>query len=88
MTPDTPTSLITVELPPGATLDDAVQKLGLTPEEVDTAYGLIDLHNGTYALLVTETAAERVTGIPGTKGPYANPRIEPFGPPEPAPDER
>ncbi|MCU7827075.1 hypothetical protein [Kitasatospora sp. DSM 101779] len=84
---DGPTALITTRLPPGATLDDAVRHLGLSHDAVDTDYGLIDLHDGSYALMVTEAAAERVRGVPGAKGPFANPRIEPFGPIQPGPDE-
>ncbi|MCX4546810.1 hypothetical protein [Streptomyces sp. NBC_01565] len=87
MAPDEPTSLITVTLPPGATLDDAMQQLGLARDEVDTGYGLVDLHNGTYALLVTAAAAERTGGAAGVKGPYADPKIEPFGPPQPGTDQ-
>ena len=87
MAPDRPTSLIKVALPSGATLDDALRQFGISRDAVDTDYGLVDLHNGTYALLVTEAVAERVHGTAGVEGPYANPRIEPFGPPQPRPDE-
>ncbi|MBT2401204.1 hypothetical protein [Streptomyces sp. ISL-100] len=80
MAPDTPSVLVTAQLPSGATLNDAVRRLGLTPEEVDTGYGVVDLHNGSYALLVTQAAAERIQRTPGVKGPFANPKIEPFGP--------
>ncbi|MFI8392864.1 hypothetical protein [Streptomyces sp. NPDC085540] len=85
MAPDKPNSLITVTLPSAATLDDVMQKLGLSRDEVDTDYGLVDLHNGTYALLVIKAAAERVHGTTDVKGPYANPKIEPFGPPQSGP---
>ncbi|MCC5480958.1 hypothetical protein ACFV2N_40935 [Streptomyces sp. NPDC059680] len=82
MAPDRPSLLITIELPSGATLDAAMRRLGLTPDEVDTEYGLVDLRDGSYALLVTQAAADRVQGAAGAKGPYANPPIEPFGPPQ------
>ncbi|WP_333771983.1 hypothetical protein [Streptomyces sp. IBSBF 3136] len=93
MTPG-PAVLVTVTLPAGATLEDALHRYGLTPDQVDEAYGLVsvDPAKGLYALLVSEDAAARLTGGPGASGPYANPRIEPYGPPRPAPgtgeDER
>ncbi|NNN34480.1 hypothetical protein HLK59_29785 [Streptomyces sp. S3(2020)] len=88
-----PTVLITVTLPPGASLEDAQRRLGLADDEVDTAYGLVpvDPAHGTCALLVTEEAASRIQGTAGAKGsyrgPYANPKIEPFGPVQPYDDE-
>ncbi|MEV6836561.1 hypothetical protein AB0N17_18940 [Streptomyces sp. NPDC051133] len=82
-----PTVLVTVTLPAGATLDDALRRYGLTPAEADEAYGLVsvDPAQGLYALLVTEEAAARITGSPGVSGPYANPSIEPYGPPRSGP---
>ncbi|MDN3021883.1 hypothetical protein [Streptomyces sp. S.PB5] len=88
-----PTVLITVTLPSGATLEDARRRLGLADDEVDTAYGLVpvDPAHGTYALLVTEEAGARIQGTPETegsyRGPFANPRIEPFGPVQEKDDE-
>jgi hypothetical protein len=32
--------------------------------------------------MVDEQAAERLSDEPDVEGPYANPRIEPFGPPQ------
>ncbi|MER5623609.1 hypothetical protein [Streptosporangium sp. NPDC002544] len=74
--------LITVRLPPDATLAQAMRHLGLPKEEVDTGYGLvlIDPDQGLYGLRVTEAAARRVDPAAG-EGPYADPRIEPYGPP-------
>lgn len=68
--------LVTVRLPPGATLADAIERLGLAEEEVDTGYGLvlIDPDQGLYGLRVTEEAGHR------TGPPFSDPRIEPFGP--------
>ncbi|GHG87618.1 hypothetical protein [Streptomyces lanatus] len=88
MAADSPTVLISVTLWPGATLRDAVRRLRLAEDEVDTAYGLVlvDPARHLYALLVTQSAGERLRGIPGAGGPYANPRIEPFGPPRPEND--
>ncbi|MER5939918.1 hypothetical protein ABT121_21640 [Streptomyces sp. NPDC001928] len=89
MAAESPTVLVSVTLWPGATLRDAVRRLRLADDEVDTAYGLVrvDPARQVYALLVTESAGERVRGTPGGGGPYANPRIETFGPPQPDDDE-
>jgi hypothetical protein len=93
MAPQGPTVLVTVTLPSGSTLEDAQRRLGLTDDEVDTAYGLVlvDPSHGTFALLVTEEAGSRIQGVADTKGsyrgPYANPKIEPFGPVQEKDDE-
>ncbi|GII85020.1 hypothetical protein Ssi03_30100 [Sphaerisporangium siamense] len=73
--------LITVRLPPEATLEQAVHRLGLSEDEVDTGYGLVPLDpdQGLYALRVTESAGHRVA--PDAGGPFSDPPIEPFGPP-------
>ncbi|WP_436757700.1 hypothetical protein [Streptosporangium sp. V21-05] len=73
--------LITVRLPPDATLAQAMRRLELSDEDVDTDYGLvlIDPAKGLYGLRVSESAAHRVS--PAGGGPYSDPRIEPYGPP-------
>ncbi|GII63899.1 hypothetical protein Skr01_39840 [Sphaerisporangium krabiense] len=73
--------LITVRLPQEATLEQAVRRLGLSEDEVDTGYGLVPLDpdEGLYALRVTEAAGHRVA--PDGGGPFSDPPIEPFGPP-------
>jgi hypothetical protein len=73
--------LVTVRLPPKATLEQAMQRLDLTEEEVDTAYGLValDPDQGLYALRVTEAAGRRAA--PADGGPFSDPPIEPYGPP-------
>lgn len=70
--------LITVRLAPGATLADALDKLGLSEDDADTAYGLvqIDPRAGLHALRVTEEATARMSHEAG--GPFADPRIDPF----------
>lgn len=80
-----PTVMVTVELPPeGATLAAARELLGLAEDEVDEDFGLVSLdpERGTYAVLVRAEAGSRAAARPGAKGPYENPRIRPFGPPE------
>lgn len=87
---DRPTVMVTVTLPPeDASLETAMAQLGLAPEEVDADFGLVPLdpESGTYALLVAQEAGERVTAgdaasEQGVEGPFSNPVIEPFGPPE------
>ncbi|MFD1934463.1 MULTISPECIES: hypothetical protein [Nonomuraea] len=69
--------LITVRLPRDATLADAIERLHLSEEDVDTGYGLvlIDPDQDLYGLRVTEEAG-RTAGPP-----FSDPRIEPYGPP-------
>ncbi len=80
--------LITVRLPRGATLEAAMRKLKLSEEEVDLDYGLvpIDPDSGLYGLRVTEEAGHRAgataTDSDGYAGPWSDPRIEPYGPPQ------
>ena len=61
------------------------EQLKLAPDEIDTNFGVvvIDPKQNLCTILVEEEAASRITGAPGVKGPYSNPIIEPFGPPEP-----
>ncbi|GAA3068417.1 hypothetical protein [Streptosporangium carneum] len=74
--------LITVRLPSEATLKQAMRRLDLREEEVDTGYGLvlIDPEQSLYGLRVSEAAARRIDPAAGD-GPYSDPRIEPYGPP-------
>ncbi|MDW4905033.1 hypothetical protein RB628_06655 [Streptomyces sp. ADMS] len=77
------TLLVTVTLPRGAAMQDALEELGLSAQEVDEEYGLvpIDPDKGLYALLVVESAAARLDDQGNTAaygGPFANPKIEPF----------
>ena len=62
------------------------QRYGLSDDEIDPDFGvvLIDPSDGTYTVLVEAAAAEKLSGDAewAVRGPYANPRIEPFGPPE------
>ena len=78
--------MLTLELDPQeATVGQVAERLGLAPEEIDAEFGVvpIDPDNHLYTVLVEEQASARVAGQPGVEGPFANPRIEPFGPPRP-----
>lgn len=59
-----------------------MRRLGLSDEEVDLGYGLvlIDPDQGLYGLRVTEAAIARIDPQ-ADYGLYADPRIEPYGPP-------
>ncbi len=77
--------LITVRLTGDTTFAAALAELGLTEHDADTAYGLVLIDPATrlYGLRVTEDAAARATAAsPNAAGPYSDPRIEPFGPPQ------
>jgi hypothetical protein len=77
--------MLTVKLDPErATLEDARERLGLEEGELDDDFGVVEIDpdQHQYAVLVDEKAAEQISGQPGVKGPFANPPIEPFGPPE------
>ena len=78
--------LLTVTRDPSrASLEAVKRDLGLSDEEIDHDFGVvsIDPKANRYAILVEDQAAERVGGKQGVEGPFANPPIEPFGPPEP-----
>lgn len=71
-------------------LDDVVERYGLAPEEIDQDFGVVEIDpdDHLYVVLVTPEAAARIEPGDGwdTSGPYSNPRIEPFGPPEEPPN--
>jgi len=77
--------LLTVTREPSqASLEVVKRDLGLSDDEIDEDFGVvsIDPNSNRYAILVEEDAAERMGAEPGVEGPFANPPIEPFGPPE------
>jgi hypothetical protein len=77
--------MVTLRLAPGqATLEEVRQLLGLAPAEVDPAFGVVSISPAEhlYTILVDEVAAHRIADAEPVEGVYANPRIEPFGPPE------
>jgi hypothetical protein len=77
--------MMTLRLDPSeATLARVRRKLKLTKDEIDPDFGLVSLspERGLYAILVEEAAGEKLRGAEGVEGPFSNPKIEPFGPPE------
>jgi hypothetical protein len=83
--------MVTVRLDPErASLDEVRRLLGLAEGEVDPAFGVVNISPAEhlYTILVDEAAAARVQGREPVEGVYGNPRIEPFGPPEPPDADR
>ena len=67
------------------TLDELMHELKLQAGEIDLEFGLQPLPPtpGDYVILVEESAARRIDpDYAGVSGPYSNPIIETFGPPE------
>ncbi len=64
-------------------LQDLIEKYHLKPGEIDHNFGVVEVDTGTYTIQVDDQAAKRMqpTERGNIEGPYANPKIEPFGPP-------
>jgi hypothetical protein len=80
--------MLTLKLHPRkATVAAVCRQLKLAPEQIDPDFGVvnIDPKKNLYTILVEEKAALKLGGKQGVKGPYSNPRIEPFGPPRKSP---
>jgi hypothetical protein len=81
--------LVQLVLAPGpATPEAAARRLGVTVADLDTGYGVVptDPDAGLHAVMLRAALADKVAarlavGDPA-EGVFANPRIEPFGPPE------
>lgn len=70
--------LLTIRLPQGSGLADALRELRLAEDEVDRDYGLIEVDpdSGLFALRVSDAAANRLAGDTAATV-FADPRIEP-----------
>jgi hypothetical protein len=69
------------------TVDELKERFGLSDEEIDASFGVVEIdpETYTYTILVEASAVEKVQpggSISNVEGPFSNPRIEPFGPPE------
>ena len=72
------------------TVDEVCRLFNLEADEIDRQFGVIatDQAEGIYTVLVAARASERIKAVLATRprapaeGIFANPRIEPFGPPE------
>ncbi|MFO0896648.1 MAG: hypothetical protein U0836_04375 [Pirellulales bacterium] len=68
------------------TLAEVQARYGLSADDLDPEFGVIEVdpEEHIYTVLVEEQAAARITGAdPATGGPFSNPPIAPFGPPQP-----
>ena len=80
-----PRMMVTLRLDPErASLPEVLGLLGLAGDEVDPAFGVVNISPAEhlYTILVDEAAAARIAGAPAVEGVFGNPRIEPYGPPE------
>ena len=74
--------------PDAATPEAAARRLGVAVACLDPDYGVVptDPDTGLYAVMLraalADAVAARLTGGDPAEGVFANPRIEPFGPPE------
>jgi hypothetical protein len=80
---DAPMALMTVSIPganPG--IEGAAAALGVAADVIDRAYGIvpIDPKRNLYAVQVRADALPKGGKGEPYSGPFANPRIEPFGP--------
>ncbi|HET9558666.1 MAG TPA: hypothetical protein VFS70_16115 [Actinomycetota bacterium] len=77
--------MVTLRLDPEqASLDQVRELLGLAADEVDPAFGVVNISPAEhlYTMLVDQEAADRIADAPQVEGVFSNPRIEPFGPPD------
>lgn len=74
---------------PPPTINDVCRLFNLTAGEIDAQFGVLptDPSEGLYTVLVDVRASERIKNVLATRpsdpaeGLFANPPIEPFGPP-------
>lgn len=79
--------MMTIRAPEGApTVLDIVTRYGLQPGEIDEEFGVVEIDpaDHAYTILVEPEAAQKIQ--PNEKweitGPFSNPKIEPFWPPQ------
>jgi hypothetical protein len=78
--------MVTLRLPKQLSVDEVQRKFGLSEDEIDKNFGVVEIdpEDNLYTILVDSKAASRLqkTDIE-VDGPYSNPRIAPFGLPQP-----
>lgn len=78
------TRLVTLHLDPAsANMKSVRAKYGLSASDADEHFGVVCVSpsQNLYTILAEEQAANRIEGASGVAGVFANPKIEPFGPP-------
>lgn len=67
-------------------LEEIRRRYELKPDEIDEEFGVVEIdpERHDYTILVELEAARKVSPTENwdVSGPYSNPRIEPFGPPQ------
>lgn len=76
--------MVTIHAPEGVpTLQGVMRQYGLSPQEIDSQYGVIEIDptDHAYSVLIDAHAAARIQpGFrKGTEGPFSNPKIGHFG---------
>ena len=79
--------MMTIQWPQGQPTIEQIQELfSLADDEIDREFGLIEIDpdERLFTFLVDEASAAKVKPGAGLRvaGPFSNPRIEPFGPPQ------
>ncbi len=85
-----PRVMVTIQAPDEPpTIDGLRRRYGLTEREIDASFGVVEVDpvEHVYTVLVEDSAVAKIQPNENwtVEGPYSNPRIEPFGPPEAEP---
>jgi hypothetical protein len=80
--------MVNITSPSGQpSLAEIQNRYGISAEELDREFGVVavDPEANVYTVLVDEQAAAKITPDAewNVEGPFSNPKIEPFGPPQP-----
>lgn len=77
-------TITALDRPP--TIADLRRRFKLSEEQIDESFGVVEVdpEEHVYTVLVDAGAAARITGNEEwtAEGPFSNPPIQPFGPPE------
>jgi len=79
--------MVTVQAPESPpSIEELRSQFALDADEIDEEFGVVEIdpEDHLYTILVEEEAAGKIVSTADweVSGPYSNPRVEPFGPPE------